>query len=138
MQYKKIKNEGNKKLSNYKNTVLIVDNAQFTRNILKNIINKLSHVEIIGEASNGVEAVEQYKKLNPDLVILDLLIPKRGGIETIESILRVNPNALIIAVSALGQETLILEAAKKGAKDFLQKPFKREQIFEVMERMFKK
>lgn len=123
---------------NEKKKVLIVDDAQFTRNMLKNIINKIEQIEVIGEASNGVEAISLYKKLNPDLVTMDLVMPEKGGIEATEEILKINSKALIVVVSALGQEALVLEAAKKGAKDFIQKPFKSEQIMEVMDRILKK
>ncbi|TKJ20766.1 MAG: hypothetical protein CEE43_11935 [Promethearchaeota archaeon Loki_b32] len=122
---------------NEKKKVLIVDDAQFTRNMLKNIINKIEQIEVIGEASNGVEAISLYKKLNPDLVTMDLVMPEKGGIEATEEILKINSKALIVVVSALGQEALVLEAAKKGAKDFIQKPFKTEQIVEVMDRILK-
>ncbi|TET57016.1 MAG: response regulator [Promethearchaeota archaeon] len=120
-----------------KKKVLIVDDAQFTRNMLKNIINKIEEIEVIGEASNGVEAISLYKKLNPDLVTMDLVMPEKGGIEATEEILKINSKAMIVVVSALGQEALVLEAAKKGAKDFIQKPFKTEQIVEVMDRILK-
>ena len=66
---------------NEKKKVLIVDDAQFTRNMLKNIINKIEQIEIVGEASNGVEAISLYKKLSPDLVTMDLVMPEKGGIE---------------------------------------------------------
>lgn len=122
---------------NEKKKVLIVDDAQFTRNMLKNIINKIEEIEVIGEASNGVEAISLYKKLNPDLVTMDLVMPEKGGIEATEEILKINSKAMIVVVSALGQEALVLEAAKKGAKDFIQKPFKQEQIMEVMDRILK-
>ena len=122
---------------NGKKRVLIVDDAQFTRNMLKNIIGKLEQIEVVGEASNGVEAISMYKKLNPDLVTMDLVMPELGGIEATEKILKINSKALIVVVSALGQEALVLEAAKKGAKDFIQKPFKTEQIVEVMDRILK-
>lgn len=120
-----------------KKKVLIVDDAAFTRNMLKSIIGKIELIEVIGEAANGVEAISLYKKLNPDLVTMDLVMPEKGGIEATEEILKINPKALIVVVSALGQEALVLEAAKKGAKDFIQKPFKTEQILEVMDRILK-
>ena len=122
---------------NEKKKVMIVDDAQFTRNMLKNIINKIEQIEVVGEASNGVEAISLYKKLNPDLVTMDLVMPEKGGIEATEEILKINSKAMIVVVSALGQEALVLEAAKKGAKDFIQKPFKQEQIMEVMDRILK-
>ena len=122
---------------NEKKKVLIVDDSQFTRNMLKNIISKIEQIEVIGEASNGVEAIYLYKKLNPDLITMDLVMPEKGGIEATEEILKINSKALIIGVSALGQEALVLEALKKGAKEFIQKPFKTEQILEIMDHIFK-
>ena len=125
-------------MADEKKRVLIVDDAQFTRNILKNIMSKTGYVEIVGEASNGKEGIELFKKLKPDMITMDLVMPEKGGIETIEEILKIDPKALIVVVSALGQEALVLGAAKKGAKDFIQKPFKTEQIIEVLERILKK
>ena len=122
---------------NNKKKVLVVDDARFTRNMLKNIINKSDYAEVIGEASNGNQALDMYKKLKPDLVTMDLVMPEKGGIEATEDLLRTDPKAVIVIVSALGQEALVLEAAKKGAKDFIQKPFKTDQIIEVMQRNFK-
>ena len=124
-------------MTNNKKRVMIVDDAAFTRNMLKAIISKIELIEVVGEAANGVEAISLYKKLNPDLVTMDLVMPEKGGIEATEEILKINPSALIVVVSALGQEALVLEAAKKGAKDFIQKPFKSEQILEVMDRILK-
>lgn len=123
---------------NNKKRILIVDDALFTRNMLKKIINKTDYGEVIGEASNGNEAISQYKKLKPDLVTMDLVMPEKGGIETIEDLLKIDKSALIVVVSALGQEALVLEAAKKGAKDFIQKPFKDDQVLEIMERILLK
>lgn len=120
---------------NEKKRILIVDDAQFTRNMLKNIINKTSYSQVVGEASNGNEAIAAYKKLKPDLVTMDLVMPEKGGIETIQDLKKIDKAATIVVVSALGQEALVLEAAKKGAKDFIQKPYKSEQILEVMERV---
>jgi len=120
-----------------KKKVMVVDDAQFTRNMLKNISNKSEIGEVIAEAKNGVEAVSLYKKLKPDLVTMDLVLSEQGGIETTEKLLAFDPDAVIVIVSALGQEALVLEAAKKGAKDFIQKPFKAEQIIDVLERVGK-
>ncbi|TFG07901.1 MAG: response regulator [Promethearchaeota archaeon] len=125
-------------MPNNKKKVLIVDDALFTRNMLKNILNKTGYCEVVGEAENGIQAVELYKKLKPDLVTMDLVMPEQGGIEATEELIKTDPKALIVVVSALGQEALVLEAAKKGAKDFIQKPFKKEQILEVMERILLK
>jgi len=121
-----------------KKRILIVDDAKFTRNMLKKIINKTNYAEVVGEATNGNEALELYDKLKPDMVTMDLVMPEKGGIETTEELIKKDNNALIVIVSALGQEALVLEAAKKGAKDFIQKPFKNEQVLEVMERVLLK
>ena len=121
-----------------KKKILVVDDAQFTRNMLKKIINKTEIAEVIAEARNGVEAVSLYQELKPDLVTMDLVMPEQGGIETTEKILSFDPEAIIVIVSALGQEALVLEAAKKGAKDFIQKPFKADQIEDVLERVIGK
>ena len=118
-----------------KKKILVVDDAQFTRNMLKKIINKTEIGEVIAEAKNGVEAVSLYQEFKPDLVTMDLVMPEQGGIETTEKILSIDPGAIIVIVSALGQEALVLEAAKKGAKDFIQKPFKADQIEDVLERV---
>jgi len=123
---------------NSKKGILIVDDALFTRNMLKKIINNTNYVEVIGEAANGNEAIDLFKKLKPDLITMDLVMPEKGGIETIEDLIKIDKSALIVVVSALGQEALVLEAAKKGAKDFIQKPFKNEQVLEVMERILLK
>ena len=117
---------------------MIVDDAMFTRNILKKIIDNTDYSEVVGEAANGNEAIELYKKLKPDLVTMDLVMPVKGGIETIEDIIKMDKTALIVVVSALGQEALVLEAAKKGAKDFIQKPFKNEQVLDVIKRILLK
>ena len=125
-------------MPNNKKKVLVVDDAKFTRNMLKNIINKTEYSEVIGEASNGNDAIDLYIKLKPDLVTLDLVMPEKGGIETTEDIIKIDKNAKIVIVSALGQEALVLEAAEKGAKDFIQKPFKSTQVLDVMERILVK
>jgi len=125
-------------MSKVKKKILVVDDAKFTRNMLKKIISKTDYSEVVGEAGNGNEALELYKKLKPDMVTMDLVMHEKGGIETIEELIKFDKNATIVVVSALGQEALVLEAAKKGAKDFIQKPFKNDQVIEVMERILLK
>ena len=118
-----------------KKRILIVDDALFTRNLLKNIINKIDHCEVVGEASNGNEAILLYKEMKPDLVTMDLIMPEKDGIETTEEILKIDPKAQIVVISALGQEALVVEATKKGAKDFIKKPYKPEQIFAIINQL---
>ncbi len=117
--------------------VLIVDDAFFTRNVLKDSFSRMDAIEICGEANNGNMAVKLYKDLKPDLVTMDIIMPEKGGIEAIREIMSYDPNANIIVISALGQESMILDATVAGAKDFLQKPFNSEDFVEVMNRIFK-
>lgn len=114
--------------------VLIVDDALFMRNMLREIFTKAGH-EVIGEASNGVEAVEKYQELGPDLVTMDIIMPLRSGIEALQEIVDGDPGAMVIMVSALGQESLVLEAVQAGAKDFIVKPFKEDRVLEVVRRV---
>lgn len=113
---------------NNKKRVLIVDDAVFARTIIKKVIADLDYAEIIGEASDGYEAIEAYKKLKPDLITMDLVMPGKGGIEAIEEILKISNSVKILVVSAVGQEHLIMEATEKGAKDFIQKPINKEDL----------
>ena len=113
---------------------MIVDDAGFTRAMLKNIINNTNFAEVIGEAKNGNEAIELYKKLKPDLVTMDLIMPQLGGLDAIKAILKIDKSASIIVVSAIGQQDLILEATQLGAKDFIRKPFKKDQVEQILTR----
>ena len=114
--------------------VLIVDDALFMRNMLREIFTKAGH-EVVGEAANGVEAVDMFIELLPDLVTMDIVMPLRSGIEALEEIFTRDSRALVIMVSALGQESLVLEAVQAGAKDFIVKPFKEDRVLEVVRRV---
>ena len=112
-------------------TVLVVDDAVFMRTTIKRMLEN-QPFNVIGEASNGVEAVEMYRKLLPDVVTMDITMPGMTGIEAVEAIILENPNAKIVMVTALGQQKLIVEAIESGAKDFVTKPFNPEQIIQVL------
>ena len=114
--------------------VLIVDDALFMRNMLKEVMAKVGY-EVVGEAADGVEAVEQYRRLRPDLVTMDIVMPKKNGIEALQEICREDPAARIVMCSAMGQESLILEAVQAGARDFIVKPFKEDKVIEVVRRV---
>ncbi len=120
-----------------KKKILIVDDAQFVRNRIKKVIEKMDFAEVIGEASNGDDAISLYKELKPDLVTMDLVMPNTDGIKAIEEIMKFDKSAIIVVVSAMGQELSILEATEKGAKDYIKKPFKEEQIYRAIERFLK-
>jgi two-component system chemotaxis response regulator CheY len=112
-------------------TVLLVDDAAFMRMMLKKMLVK-EGFEVIGEAENGKEAIEAYKELTPDLVILDITMPIMDGIEALKGIKIENPKANVVMCSAMGQQAMVMEAIKNGAKDFIVKPFKSDRVIESL------
>jgi len=114
--------------------ILIVDDALFMRNMLRDIFVGAGY-DVIGEAENGQEAVRQYQQLLPDLVTMDIVMPAYSGIEALEDILAFAPQARVLMCSALGQETMVMEALEKGACDFVIKPFQPQQVLEVVARV---
>ena len=115
-------------------TVLIVDDAIFMRTMIADIL-KSAGFEIVGEASSGVEAVERYKELEPDLVTMDIVMPDMGGIDAVREIMKVDPNARVLIVSAMGQQGLVVEAIQAGARDFVVKPFQPSRVLEAVQRI---
>ena len=113
--------------------VLIVDDAKFMRTLVKDALVPSGH-EIVGEAENGNEAVELYRKLKPDLVTMDITMREKDGIEAAEEILTIDSNARIIMVTALGQENLLTKAIKLGVRDFVVKPFPPERLQKAAEK----
>ena len=114
--------------------VLIVDDALFMRTMLRNIFVE-SGFEVVGEAGNGNEAVEKYRELAPDLTTMDIVMPERNGIEALKQIVALDPRARVVMCSALGQESLIIEALDAGARDFIVKPFKPAKVVEVAQKV---
>lgn len=114
--------------------VLIVDDAIFMRNMIKDIFAG-SGYEVVGEAANGLEALERYKELAPDLTTMDIVMPFKSGIEATREIVKHDPRAVIVMCSALGQESLVMEAIEAGASDFVVKPFKAEDVLAVVKKV---
>jgi len=116
-------------------TVMIVDDAAFMRAVLKKIILQSGH-EIIAEAGNGDEAIDRYQQFKPDLVLMDIVMPSgakaKDGIDALKQIVLQNPTAKVVMCSSMGQQALIAEALKYGAKDFVVKPFQPQKIMEVL------
>ena len=106
--------------------VLIVDDAAFMRMMIKDILEK-NDFEIVGEANNGIVAVDMYKKEKPDVVTMDITMPDMDGIEAVKQIKAFDPNAKIIMCSAMGQQSMVMDAIRAGAKDFIVKPFQAER-----------
>lgn len=114
--------------------ILVVDDAAFMRMMLADILVEKGHT-IAGEANDGEEALSLYKKLKPDLVTMDIVMPGIGGIESIREVLKIDPEAKILVVSALGQQALVKEAVEAGARGFVVKPFKPEKVIEEVEKI---
>ena len=114
--------------------VLIVDDALFMRTMLRNIFVE-SGFDVVGEAGSGVEAVERYRELSPDLTTMDIVMPELNGIEALKRIVALDPRARVVMCSALGQESLIIEALDAGARDFIVKPFKPAKVVEVAQKV---
>ena len=102
--------------------ILIVDDAAFMRMMLKDILTK-GGFEIAGEAADGNEAVAKYNELKPDLVTLDITMPNKDGIQALKEIKAADPNATCVMCSAMGQQSMVIDAIQSGAKDFIVKPF---------------
>lgn len=113
--------------------VLVVDDAAFMRMILKDILEK-NGFEVIGEANNGIEAVEVYKQERPDVITMDITMPEMDGIEAVKQIIEFDPTAKIVMCSAMGQKSLVIEAITSGAKDFIVKPFQVERVIEAIKK----
>ena len=107
--------------------VLIVDDLTFIKMVLKDLVEKAGF-RVVGEASDGEEAVRLYEEKKPDVVLLDITMPKMDGLAALKQILKIDPAARVIMCSALGQQRLIVQAIQLGAKDFIVKPFKPERV----------
>ena len=114
--------------------ILITDDALFMRVTLKNILEN-NGFEVVGEAANGVESVNLYKRLKPDLVTMDITMPEMDGLTALKEIRAMDPSATVVMCTAMGQKTLVVEAIQAGAKDFIVKPFQPERVIEAMSKL---
>lgn len=112
-------------------SVLIVDDAAFMRLALRMLLEKNNYV-VAGEADNGFDAIEEYKKYHPDIVTMDITMPKMTGLEAVKEIIKIDRNAKIIMISSMGQETHVKEAILSGAKNFIIKPYKEEHVLKTL------
>ncbi len=115
-------------------TVMIVDDAMFMRHTLRQILEN-NNYNVIGEADNGMNALMQYKELQPDIVTMDITMPEIGGIEAVQLIRRIDPQAKIVMMSAMGQQSMVREAIVAGAQGFLVKPFKEEDVVKALSKL---
>ena len=107
--------------------ILITDDALFMRVTLKNMLTANGY-EVVGEAVNGQDAVEKYAACRPDLVLMDITMPIMDGIAATRAIKAGDPAAKVIMCTAMGQKNMVVEAIQAGAKDFIVKPFKTDDI----------
>jgi len=119
---------------NNKASVLIVDDSLFMRNILRDILSNASY-EVIAEASDGLEAIEQFINHEPDIVILDIAMPEMDGIAALKEIIKEDPQAKVIMCSALGKHGVVMEAVSAGAADFIIKPFQANKVIEALDKL---
>ena len=107
--------------------LLIVDDSMIIRNRIQRAMD-FHHLEVVGVAANGLEAVDMVAEKKPHILTMDLTMPEMDGIECIESILKIDPNLVILVVSALADKATAIEAIKKGAHGFVCKPFTEEEL----------
>lgn len=112
--------------------ILIVDDAAFMRMMIKDTLKKNGYENFI-ESADGEQAVQAYKAEKPDLVIMDITMPNKNGLEALKEIREIDPDAKIVMCSAMGQESMVVEAIRHGAKDFIVKPFKAERVLKTVQ-----
>jgi two-component system, chemotaxis family, chemotaxis protein CheY len=117
-----------------KNKIMIVDDSKMIIKLIQGFLETYN-IEIVGTASDGKTAIELFNKTDPDIVTLDITMPEIDGLTVLEEILKVKSAAKVIVISALNDNATALKALKLGAKDFIPKPFKEENLKEVLNRL---
>lgn len=118
-------------LGNHRVKVMIADDSMTVRSIFRDIL-KDTEFELVGEAQNGLEAVENYKLTKPDLVVMDIIMPELDGVVALSDILEFDPEAKVIMASSLGTQRKVLDSIKRGAKNFVMKPYDRDTLIDAM------
>ncbi len=113
---------------------LVVDDSAYIQKELSKLLEKHG-CEVVGTASNGLEAVKKYKELKPDFVTLDLVMPQMGGLQTLVLLKKIDPAATVIMVSSMSGKDKIVECARAGASHYILKPFEEEKIVEVLNKV---
>ena len=114
--------------------ILIVDDAAFMRMMIKDILTKNGY-NVVGEAENGIKAVEKFNECKPDLILMDITMPEKDGIQALKDIKAIDPKAQIIMCSAMGQQAMVIESIQAGAKDFIVKPFQPDRVIEAVKKV---
>ena len=116
--------------------IVLADDLSFMRMVQREILEEKGY-KIVGEASDGFEAIEKFTAFHPDVIVLDITMPNMNGLDAMHKIFEMDPTAKIVICSALGQQQLIVEAIKAGVKDFIVKPFKPERIISAIDKALK-
>src|SRR3989304_5813582 len=114
-------------------TLLVVDDAAFMRMRCSKLLADNGY-EVV-EAENGVQAIQKYKELHPDGVLLDITMPEMDGLTALKEIRKIDPNARVAMVTAMGQQALVMDALKSGAKDFVLKAFQSDRVLAAVKKM---
>ena len=113
--------------------ILIVDDLPFMRSIISQIVIESGH-QVVGEAGDGIECLSRYKSLLPDLVLLDIVMPRMNGVEALKSLKRAYPECRVIMCSSLSDQEKIIHAIRLGAVDYVVKPFQRKRLVSAINR----
>lgn len=111
--------------------ILVVDDAAFMRKVIKDTLSKSGYTDLY-EAVDGADAVEKYSEIHPDLVLMDITMPNMDGLEALKAIRGKDGNANVVMCSAMGQESMVIDAVRSGAKDFIVKPFKADRVLKTV------
>ena len=111
--------------------ILLVDDAAFMRKMIKDTLIKNGYTEVF-EAVDGAMAVEKYNELKPNLVLMDITMPNMDGLEALKAIRAKDGSANVVMCSAMGQESMVMDAVRSGAKDFIVKPFKPDRVLKTV------
>lgn len=114
-------------------TILVVDDAAFMRMRCAKLLKEQGYDVL--EAENGAVALDGYKESKPDAVLMDITMPEMDGIAALKALLDIDPNVRVAMVTAMGQQSIIMDAIKSGAKDFVVKPFEKERVLQAVEKL---
>jgi two-component system, chemotaxis family, chemotaxis protein CheY len=113
--------------------IMLVDDSAFMRNMLKNLVAEAGH-KVVGEASDGQQAIQKYQEIKPNLVFMDIMMPVMNGIDALKGIIAQDKNAKVVMCTSVGQEKVVNEAVEAGASDFIVKPFTKDDVQAIIKK----